>query len=61
MVKVYDSEGKRVENFRKSVSLDDTGSVTKGLQASWNQLIKWLNSQGYWVKGQTTDKGVKIK
>lgn len=48
-IKVYDADGKQVEVF------------TKAKTFSMKRAVPWLNSKGLWVKGQITNKGVKIK
>lgn len=65
MIKVYDADGKCVERFHKPTNINSYPSVkgpsgqTIALNAA--QLVQYLNANGFWVKGQTTNKGVKIK
>jgi hypothetical protein len=56
MVKVYDADGKHIDSFNKARTLDSTG-----VPIAWNDKIKFLNRNGYYIKGQVTKKGVKIK
>lgn len=53
-VKVYDADGKLTESYTKLQNKDSE---------RWNQnvRIKFLNRNGYYIKGQVTHKGVKIK
>lgn len=57
MVKVYDADGKHVDQFNKDCSFKDM----KGQEIIWNDRIKLLNASGHYIRGQTTSKGVKIK
>lgn len=59
MVKVYDADGKHVDSFRKSIR--DPLYARIADIPMYNDQIKFLNASGFWIKGQTTSKGVKIK
>lgn len=59
-IKVYDADGKCVDAYNKSTSMMNTIQVS-GQAVNLAGQVKVLNSQGYYVKGQTTSKGVKIK
>lgn len=59
-IKVYDADGNYVDSFNKALRDPKLGDVDKqfGLH---NARIKHLNANGFYIKGQTTSKGVKIK
>lgn len=59
-IKVYDADGKAVDSYLKSLSMQ-AGIVVNGKSVNLAGQVKILNSQGYWVKGQVTSKGVRIK
>lgn len=63
-VRVYDADGKQVNTFDppKHDSLAFQDPTTKKIHAlSLAQAVKYLNANGFFVRGQTTSKGVKIK
>lgn len=59
-IKVYDADGKVADSYLKSLSMQ-AGIVVNGKSVNLAGQVKILNSQGYYVKGQVTSKGVKIK
>ena len=58
MVKVYNSDGKHVDSFKKAQSKKEV--FAPGF-INWDSKIKHLNKSGFYIKGQTTSKGIKIK
>lgn len=59
-IKVYDADGKAVDSYLKSLSME-AGIVVNGKSINLAGQVKLLNSQGFYVKGQVTSKGVRIK
>ena len=57
MVKVYNDEGKCVDRFRKNQS----DRYTLGHPVPWDAKVRLINQAGYYIKGQITKKGIKIK
>lgn len=59
---IYNVDGKKVEEFsapkHASLALEVEG---KKHALSISQAVQYLNRQGFYVRGQTTSKGVKIK
>lgn len=57
--KVYDADGKEVGQFDKTPhKIVNSDEMRKGTH---NERIIYLNKQNYYVRGQTTSKGIKIK
>jgi hypothetical protein len=55
--KVYDADGKVVDSFTKAQRKEIF--MHQGFGANWR--VRTLNDAGFYIKGQTTSKGVKIK
>ena len=51
-IKVYNADGKFVDAFNKPKS--------KNPRDNHNMKIVWLNKHGFYIRNQTTNKGVKI-
>ncbi len=65
-VKVYNSDGVYADSFQKPkvypvhLGPEKPGQKEGVVLHSWNHMVWYLNQCKFWIKGQRTDKGVKI-